>query len=244
MSQSAIRMLSIDDKSLTTDLDRAGYKKMGVHVIPVASFADANTILAEQNFDIITINYDYNKIDACIICRHFKSVADIREIPVVITSVQANASIKNKCLSAGADLFIEQPIPRQYFIEKVRSLLEQKVRENKRVTIEAEVQVTLDNGETINCGIHDLSRTGIFLATDRNLESGVKVELSFMLPGYKKPMRVHGEIVRKIDRPIHGGQGITGIGVKFSDYQGDTEKRLEKYIAETQADDPKLAYYL
>lgn len=244
MSQPSIRMLSIDDKSITTDLDRAGYKKMGVHVIPVASFADAQAILTEQNIDIISINYDYNKIDGCMICKHFKSIADTKEIPIVITSVQTNATIKNKCLNAGADLFIEQPIPRQYFIEKVRSLLEQKVRENKRVTIEAEVHVTSDSGETLRCGIHDLSRTGIFLATDHNFASGTKLDISFMLPGYKKSLRVTGEVVRKINRTGDGGQGITGLGVKFNEYHGDTEKRLEKYIAETQADDPKMVYYL
>jgi hypothetical protein len=63
------------------------------------------------------------------------------------------------------------------------------------------------------------------------------------LPGYKKPIKVEGEVVRRIDADSRKSTPA-GLGIRFEDFNGDSQKRLEKYIAKSQHDDPKLVYYL
>src|SRR4051812_41524856 len=126
MTIDTIRMLSIEDKTMTTDLDRAGYRKMGVMVRSATSFKEAEKFITDGEVDILVINYDFHRVDAVQIAKHLKR--SYNHLPVVITSVQSDPKTRKSCLDAGADLFVEQPLPRQYFIEKLRKVLEQKTR--------------------------------------------------------------------------------------------------------------------
>ena len=240
MSQENVVMLSIDEKRITSELDRAGYKKMGVTIKAATSYAQANEIVENEKIDIIVINLDHESIQPIQICKHFKSTS---EIPVVLTSVQSFPK-KVKSMSQGADLLVEQPIPRQFFIEKIRNLLEQKVRDTSRVSIVGDVTFELE-GASKTCGIKDLSRSGILLSTDMQIKSGTLIPMSFNLPGYKKPIKVEGEVVRSISEKAANGSEIqVGVGVRFGEFSGDSQKRLEKYMTKSQTDDPKMVYYL
>ena len=119
MSQSTLKILSIDEKRITSDLDKAGYRKIGAQIINVTSYAEAiKTLDDQEDVNVLVINYDFKEVDSLATCEHIKrSYKD----PVVFTSVQ---NIPKKVLKKemGPDLFIEQPIPRQYFIEKLRNL--------------------------------------------------------------------------------------------------------------------------
>ena len=110
MSQNTLKILSIDEKRVTSDLDKAGYRKMGAQIFNCNSYGDAVQILDEQDVNVLVINYDFKDVDSVATCEHLKRSY---KIPVVFTSVQ---SVPKKILKKehGPDLFIEQPIPRQY----------------------------------------------------------------------------------------------------------------------------------
>jgi DNA-binding response OmpR family regulator len=240
--QTSMKMLSIDDRTMTTELDRAGYRKMGVYVRPAASYDEATKILASEEIDIIVVNMDYKPVDSTQVTKHLKTMEKYKAIPIVLTSVQTSARIRNSAIDAGADLFVEQPLPRQYFIEKIKQLLDQKTRTTERVDIHGHAVFTL-NGKQLSCPIGDLSNSGILLTTNEEYESGVSITLEFDIPGQKKTIKVDGEIVRQIKLSNKHPDRQTGIGIKFVKFHGDSEKRLEKYIA-TSAPDSKMQYYL
>ncbi len=238
-----IKMLSIDNKTLTTDLDRAGYRKMGVYVKPAANYDEARKLLAAEKIDLIVVNMDYAAINATQIAKHLKSQEAYAAIPIVLTSVQTTAKVRNSALEAGADLFVEQPLPRQYFIEKLKQLLEHKTRTNDRVTPNTEVTFTVGD-KTDKCPIGDLSNSGILLATDVELEDGMMVTLEFEIDGFKKPIRVEGEVVRTIRYSQKFPDRKGGVGIRFTTFTGDSQKRLEKYIEKYAHADSKMHYYL
>ncbi len=238
-----IKMLSIDDRTLTTDLDRHGYRKMGVIVKAASTYESALKILKSETIDLIVINMDYDKISANDICHHLKTQEAFKEIPAVLTSVQTSARIRKSAINAGADLFVEQPLPRQYFIEKLKQLLEQKTRMHNRLNIHGDVTYTID-GTTETCQIGDLSTSGILLSTEEIFKTGVQVTLNFSLPGYKKPIEVEGEVVRTLKYAPNHPDRQTGVGIRFIDFKGDSEKRLEKYITKSENRDSKMLYYL
>lgn len=243
MAGQSIKMLSIDDKTLTTDLDRAGYRKMGVFVRPAANYDEARKLLAADKIDLIVINMDYTPVDGVQITKHLKSQAEYKDIPIVLTSVQTAARVRNSALEAGADLFVEQPLPRQYFIEKLKQLLEHKTRTTERVAIHGDVRFTID-GKTESCPIGDLSISGILLSTDMNFDGGTKITVEFDLPAYKKPIVVEGEVVRTIKYSSKHPDRQTGVGVRFDNFHGDSQKRLEKYIEKFAHADERMQYYL
>lgn len=241
MDDKSLILLSIDGKNLTSDLERAGYRKMGVDFKSTASFREADDYLQTNRVDIITINFDYEGVDAAQLCKHFKRQEKTKDIPVVFTSVLSQPRGAN-AKDIGLDLFVELPVPRQYFIERIRSLLAQKTRGTDRVSFTSPAQFSF-KGETVNCPIADLSNSGVLLSTDLNLANDTEIYLSFMVPCYKKPIKIKGIVARTIYDDSATKVQI-GIGIRFSEFIGDSKRRLEKYISKSQYEDPKLAYYL
>jgi CheY-like chemotaxis protein/Tfp pilus assembly protein PilZ len=217
---------------------------MGVALKTAPSFAEAKKVLAENGVDVIVINYDNDQVNTPALCQHFKTNAGTKDIPIVITSVQSVGRQLKTSIKAGFDLFVEQPIPRQYFIEKLRSLLDQKTRTTKRVTLQ-EGHVAIEAGDTVRqCILEDISQTGILIRSDNPYEIGSQLHLSFAVPGYKKPIQAVGEVVRIIDPKDRSKSSKVGYGIRFISFSADGQKRLESYIEKTHSDDPKLVYYL
>jgi len=246
MTNESICMLSIDDRTLTTDLDRAGYRAMGVTVRKANNYESAEKILSSEPIHIIVINLDFHQIDAIQITKHLKTHTTWSKIPIVITSVQTRAKIRQQSLDAGADLFVEQPLPRQYFIEKIKQLLEQQTRATERVDVQTTVKFVLDKKEYL-CEMADVSVTGILLSTDMDLPDGAIIQLSFDLPGVKKTIKAEGEVVRRVKASksnITSEQTVGGVGVRFVKIDKDCLSRLEKYIARVSDKNSRIIYYL
>ncbi len=244
MNGPSIKMLLIDDKMLTSELDKAGYRSMGFSVKQVSNFAEAQEAFNEDSVDILVINMDYAKIDAPTICQHYKSDTKTSSLPVVLTSVQSSASVKKLAIESGADLFVEQPLPRQYFIEKLKKLLDKVTRDNNRIDFQEQATLTWED-QTYVLPIADISSSGILVSTHENIPGSEVVELSFCLPGNKKPLKIGGRVVRRIEPSDSTGSGRpSGLGIRFETFVGDSEDRLEKYIANTSDHDQKLIYYL
>ena len=107
MSISSVKLLMVDEKRMTTDLDNAGYKKLGITIRQATTFEAVDRIVKEETIDVIVFNYDFKEIDSVQTCALYKSSDMTAEIPIVFTSVQ---SLSKKLLKShlGPDLFIEQ----------------------------------------------------------------------------------------------------------------------------------------
>ena len=239
MNKPQLKILFIDEKRITTDLDKAGYRKVGAQIFQATTFQEAKAVLEGQDISVIVVNYDFKEVDPVTICSHFKQT--YADKPVVLTSVQ---SVPKKILKdqMGPDLFIEQPIPRQYFIEKVRNLLEEKIRDTDRVSHGGSVSFIFA-GKKHDCAIQDISKSGLLIATEMEIPDSTRIDLSFQIPGYKKPIRVVSSVVRKI-AANEQRQIVSGLGIRFEEFSGDSQKRLDKYILKSQNDDPHMVYYL
>ncbi|MFY7928156.1 MAG: hypothetical protein ACOVS5_04725, partial [Oligoflexus sp.] len=64
MSEGTLKILFVDEKRITSDLEEAGYRKIGAHIIQATNFAQSKEILQREEIDVIVINYDYSEIDA------------------------------------------------------------------------------------------------------------------------------------------------------------------------------------
>ena len=241
---SQITMLSLDEKTLTSELDRAGYKKMGIHVRSATSYDDAVKRMASEQIDIIVMNMDHTKVDILDVVKRIKRVKAWSSIPVVLTSVQSAPKIKQLAKKSGADLFVEQPLPRDYFIEKLKNLLSKQTRGKQRVQGSIAVSFAW-KGKTYSCSVGDLSLTGLLLTTDIEIPSGETIDLQITLGASNKPVKVKGEVVRQIQASRHRpGAEDGGIGVRFNQFNADGQQRIESWVARTSDSSNKMAYYL
>ncbi len=239
---SQFSMLSLDEKTMISELDRAGYRKMGVAVKSAQTWAEACKILSAGDIDVIVINMDLTTIDGIEVIKHIR-VSDWKATPIVATSVQVSPRTRTGAVKAGADLFVEQPVPRDYFVEKIKALLDQKTRTTERINPDLEVSFMI-NGKAFQCEIGDLSVSGVLLATDMTLEPGTPLDLAFLLGASNKSVKVKGEVVRRIEKSKKHPNQLSGLGVRFIQFQGESQQRIESFIARKSDKSNKLAYYL
>jgi DNA-binding response OmpR family regulator len=239
---SQINMLSLDEKTMISELDRAGYRKMGITVKSAKTWAEACKILSADAIDVLVINMDLKSIDGLEVIRHMR-ISEWKSIPIVTTSVQTLPRLRTECVKAGADLFVEQPVPRDYFIEKIKGLLDQSTRNNERVNPNLEVSFQIGK-DSFTCEVGDLSSTGVLLTTDLEIAQGTQIDLAFTLGASPKPVKVKGEVVRRIEKNKKAPQQFTGLGVRFIGFVGDGQQRIESFIARASDKTNKMVYYL
>lgn len=237
-----IVMLSLDDRSITANLDSAGYRKMGVVVKTAATWEDVASVLESEAVDVLVINLDYRRVDGVQVVRHIRSSKDFAEVPIVVTSVQSGG-MRASAIKAGADLFVEQPVPRQLFIEKLKTLLSKSTRSNTRVGARGDARFSLE-GETIRCELADVSTSGLFLVCEIPITLGSTMKIKVSLPGIKKPIEVSGSVVRRVEADTTKSQAPSGYGFKIETFHGDSRKVLEKFVASSSESEFPMRYYL
>ncbi len=249
MSQDAVKLLKIDDKSLVSDLDKAGYRKMGVIVKAVHSEREAYAALKKDSYDVILINLDYPNVNAMSFCQRLKNDPKYSDLHVIITSVNAKVKNQQEALSAGASLFIEQPFPRPFLVEKIKKMLELKTRDEQRIAGDAKL-VIKRQGSVLPCVLADLSSSGILVYLEDGIKLGEAVAIELSLPMVKKTLRIAGEVVRQVDSSksvtASGDElvGGIGMGIKFVSMSTADRNELEKYVHINNSKDLNMIYYL
>lgn len=233
-----INILSVDEKDMVSELDRVAYKKTGFHVMAAAGFADVEQIISLNKIDVISINLDIKKYDPIALVQYLKNNPRTKEIPLVAASVQSG-NVRKNALNAGVDLFIEQPIPRDYYIEKVKKLLEQATRTTDRLEFSLTGSFISNNGDDQEVRVVDISPSGLMV----NLKSDVGQvhDIQLSLPGFKRKLSLKAEVVRVI--PKSKNEPEDRVAMKFTEISADNRRRIEKFVLAHQ-NEGKLRFYV
>lgn len=245
-NQTPIKMLLVDDKSLTTSLDRAGYREMGVQVLSASDQQEAFNALENKAVEIVVINLDFLGSGARMICHTLRNREEWKEMPIVVTSVQASSVHKSSAIDAGANLFVEQPIPRSYFIQKIKELLTKATRGNDRIRSADLGPVKLIcSDQEYSFPIGDISSSGMLVSTEKELDQGVVCSMEIRLPNSKKPIKIDGEVVRVLKEDKNNPDRKAGLGIRFSKFKGDAQKKLTQFLDKhSSLGDEQMQYYL
>lgn len=80
----------------------------------------------------------------------------------------------------------------------------------------------------------NISKGGIFVATDKPLPLRSRVEIEFSLPNYTQQIKVVGEVVQVVtieqSKLMDAGK-FPGMGIQFLEFEGDSQKLLDDYLA-------------
>ena len=237
-----IGILTIDGCDVTQHLDLKGFREMGLRAEALHSYASAQALLhaadareaveiiaalaIKENINLIIINIDTDVVDAIHLIHQFRRRASTADILLVATSVQAESVPEKRVLEAGADLFVLQPLPRKIFIKKIRTLLKQQSRVDERVKIAGRAEFVWENTR-YQCGLANISRSGVLLATRINFEKGTVVSMNIFLARAHQPLVIEGEFVRVAT------QKDKGIGIKFTALSSQQAATLDRFIAQT-----------
>ena len=247
-----IAILSIDGRDVAQHLDLKGFREMGFRAEDLHSYKSAQALLRnsdkqeaveiiaslaiKENIDLIIINLDTDAVDAMHLIHQFRRRASTADILLVATSVQTEGIAEKRVLEAGADLFVLQPLPRKSFIAKIRALLKQQSRADERVKIAGRAEFVWENTR-YQCGIANISRSGILLATRIHFEKGTVVSMNLFLAKARQPLVIEGEFVRVATDEDRG------IGVRFTSLTSQQANTLNRFIAQYSDEALEMIYY-
>lgn len=104
----------------------------------------------------------------------------------------------------------------------------------RRPRIAVDVPVYFDGPAAHLLGTsRDLSNSGIFVDTHDALPTGMRVGLTFRLPGQDGPVRVIGRVIRHDDDML-ATRGTHGLGIEFERYSDEDRWRLESFLHQTR----------
>ncbi|MDD9950030.1 MAG: PilZ domain-containing protein [Zetaproteobacteria bacterium] len=228
-------ILSLDEKMRSHAVDRSFFLSSGIRIVRWDEWDQVIRGVTTKKAQLLHINLDATNDAAIPIVHQIRSNNKIHELPILVTSVKPNHASKAAALKAGANLFVELPLPQDVYLEKIKSFLDISTRSTARVEGIGSVNLRV-KGKEYQVDVEDISITGLFIRFEEHFEThtGCKVCLSFLPKSADK--WIESEVARVI-RPDHRNPSRElGLGIKFIDLKPQIENELRTFIHE-QLDD-------
>ncbi len=160
-----------------------------------------------------------------------KPESPCRQCALVILALRGMLAEVEPFVGKGANraLAIEEfaeALPRTLF-----GLLEVPPRFPVRTMSRLKVQLSWGTSQTI-CQTENISIHGMLIKTDHPYPIGTQMAFEVAVPGDSNSIRGYAVVVRQTQERR---ERVTGLGVRFSSFQGDDKKRLEAALAKLQS---------
>ncbi len=169
--------------------------------------------------------------DEC--CRHIKTDANLKHIPVVMVTEGVREEDLERCRQSGCDDVILKPINLEKFIAIAKKNLKIQVRALPRYTARMRINFGVDESQLLSEYTLNLSTGGVFLETMNLMKEGTPLAVQFVLPHRNIPISCracvawvnHPDLIRNPSLP-------TGMGIQFLDLSNESIEAIRSYIHE------------
>jgi len=219
-------LVSKDDLSAETLIQVLA--QFGVAVDRSSATDVAMTRLAEEQFDQVIVDFDTDfdgPEGASLLLEGCRRLAGPDRKPPVTVALLHDSSQIRSILGAGAHFILTKPIAREQAQNTLRAataLLKRERRQSFRVAVQAAVSIRVDESNTVEGILLDLSAGGMDVLAAKPLPSAAMVRVSFELPD--------------------GGAGIEGdaavawstangqTGLRFLDMDGKMREEMGEWL--------------
>jgi len=181
--------------------------------------------LAEERFDQVIVDFDNPEAASLLLegCRRF--FGPDRNPPVTVALLNDASQIRS-ILGAGAHFILTKPISHEQAQNTFRAataLLKRERRQSLRVAVQAAVSIRVDESNTVEGILLDLSAGGMDVLAAKPLPSAALVRVSFELPDGSAGIEVDAEIAWSATN------GQTGL--RFLDMDEKMREEMGEWLA-------------
>ncbi len=201
-----------------------------------ADFADSGAAALESTsflpFDAIVTGYPLPDMQMqTFLDTVRKASSPCRQSALVILALRGMLTEVEPFVGKGANRILaieefDEELPRALF-----GLLEIPPRFQMRTISRLRVQLSWGTSQTI-CQTENVSVHGMLIKTDHPYPIGTQMAFELSVPGDSNAIRGFAIVVRQTQEKR---EKVTGLGVRFSSFQGDDKKRLEAALAKLDA---------
>ncbi len=225
------KILLVDDTRLFLELEKNFLRMSTAHVLTAGNGEEALEIVRRERPDLVYMDLNMPKMDGATCCATLKADPALRSIPVIMVTSAGKEEDIRTCREAGCDDFLTKPINRRLFLEKGRKFLNGIDRRETRMPCSMPVKLRVHNLSLSGISA-DISRRGIYVASDYELEEKAALELSFTLPETGCALTgVKGMVAWRNDRSNRVKPSMpAGFGVEFMNLQDETAEIIGTFM--------------
>ncbi|HVN75691.1 MAG TPA: response regulator [Thermoanaerobaculaceae bacterium] len=228
-------MQAVQRSALVVGVDEQVFEKISKVLSAVKFFADyaenGATALESTSFlpfDAIITGYPLPDMQMQTFLDAIrKKDSPCRQAAVVILALRGMLAEVEAYIGKGANraLALEEfpeELPHALF-----RLLEVPPRFAMRAISRLKVQLSWGTAQTI-CQTENISAHGMLIKTDHPYPIGTQMAFELSVPGDNNPIRGYAVVVRQTQEKR---ERVSGLGVRFSSFQGDDKKRFDAALA-------------
>jgi CheY-like chemotaxis protein len=185
----------------------------------------AVTRLAEERFDPVIVDFDDPETAALLLEGCGRLAGPDRHPPVTIALLHDASQIRS-ILGAGAHFILTKPIAPEQAQKTLRAaaaLLKRERRQTLRVAVQAAISIRIDESNTVEGILLDLSTGGMDVLAAKPLPSAALVHISFELPDGGAGIEGDAEVAWS----TANGQ----IGLRFLDMDAKMREEMGAWLA-------------
>jgi CheY-like chemotaxis protein len=196
----------------------------GFQLITLTNGLEALKLHDEYHFDLILADLQLEDMSGCTLCSLVRREEKTRHIPIVLICHNIAGSIQ-RIEQSGASAMLLKPIEPVQLLETIGSFIALQMVRSKRVMLNVKVLSKKSDLE-FSCFSHDISKTGILLEAEYELEIGSRITCQFTLPG-SNPVEIEGEVIRTLNT----WECKTLYGIKFIVIPPSYRREIDNYVA-------------
>jgi DNA-binding NarL/FixJ family response regulator len=199
--------------------------QFGVAVDRSSAAEVAQARLAEERFDQVIVDFD-DPETASALLQACRQPGPDRNPPVTVALVQDASQIRS-ILGSGAHFILMKPVSSEQAENTLRAstaLLKRERRQSFRVAVQAAISIRMDDSNTLEGILLDLSNGGMDVLSAKPLPSAALIHFTFGLP--------ETSIVIEGDAEVAWGNANGQTGLRFLDMDPKVREQLGEWLTQ------------
>jgi CheY-like chemotaxis protein len=196
----------------------------GFQLVTLGSGDEALRLHEQYHFDLILADLQLEDMSGCTLCSLVRREEKVRRIPIILICHNISGSI-SRVEQSGASAMLIKPIEPVQLLETIGSFIDLQMIRSKRVMLNVKVLSKKSDLE-FYCFSHDISKTGILLESEYELEVGSRITCEFALPG-SHPVEIEGEVIRSMNT----WECKNLYGIKFNVIPAPYRREIDNFVA-------------
>lgn len=215
-------LVSKDDQAAETLIHVLA--RLGIAVVRSSAPDVAATRLTEEQFDQVIVDFSDPEGASLMLETCRRLAATNRNIPVTVALLADKRQIR-AILGNGAHFILTKPLQSEQAyatLSAATALLKRERRQSLRISVQAPVSIRVEEGDTIEAIILDLSAGGMDVLAAQPIPGSSLVRASFELPDCSVRMEADAEVAWS----TANGQ----LGLRFLDIDSKIREKLREWL--------------
>jgi CheY-like chemotaxis protein len=221
----SFRVMVVDDDPTALVLVKGHLERLEAESVTFTDSRLASEGLAVERYDLFIVDARMPHVDGFELTRRIRSSQLNGTVPVVMLTASDDGQTMREGFKAGITFFLGKPVnfaKLRGLVETARGTALKERRRHVRIPFQTAVDCRFGQ-QHFQAQSVDLGGSGMAFRPSAGLEEGQILELSFLLPGNDRPLRLQAKVLRK--------EPPDGVAVEFVDLPPEERSALKDFFA-------------